>query len=128
MTLPVVAILDLWSLGHSGLDIAARLGLTSREAVANTVAKARAIGDPRAVIHVTAAHKPIGNVRRAKSLLVRRPDLEVVPMPRRKRHKPVTHCRAGHEFTEANTGLDPIPGGGWRRRCRACGRNRKARA
>jgi len=48
---PVPLILDLWSLGHSASDIAARVGLPNGKHVTRIVHDARLIGDPRAVLH-----------------------------------------------------------------------------
>lgn len=49
---PILPTLDLWALGHSGADIAAKLGFPNRKHVERIIGQARDIGDPRAVFHV----------------------------------------------------------------------------
>lgn len=48
---PIQLVLDLWSLGHSQGQIAKMVGLPNRKRVEHIIARAREIGDPRAVRH-----------------------------------------------------------------------------
>lgn len=48
---PIPLTLDLWSLGHSGADIAEKLGYPDEKHIARIIEHAREIGDPRAVYH-----------------------------------------------------------------------------
>ena len=114
MTLPVPLTLDLWATGMSSQRIAEMLA-GSRGTVNRIVSQAREIGDPRAVVHVTAVnHKPAGNGRKAKELLAKMPHLEVVKLA----DKP---CRRGHAMDADN--ILHVAG---RRRCKACHRMREA--
>ena len=49
---PVPLVLDLWSIGHSALDISEKLGLPNGRHVARIIKHARSIGDSRAVFHM----------------------------------------------------------------------------
>jgi hypothetical protein len=57
---PIPLVLDLWSLGHSASQIAEMLGFPNGRQVTKIVAKARSIGDRRAVLHVAANNRLIG--------------------------------------------------------------------
>lgn len=52
-TAPVPLVLQLWSLGHSAGDIKDKLGLSGPHVVGWIVKRAREVGDPRAVYHLT---------------------------------------------------------------------------
>jgi hypothetical protein len=80
---PVPLILDLWSLGHSASDIAARVGLPNGKHVTRIVHDARLIGDPRAVLHMhPRTERLIGRPGRTGIIARRRSKIdgiEVVP-------------------------------------------------
>ena len=80
---PVPLIIDLWSLGNSQGQIAEMLGLSSRKVVERIVAKARLIGDKRAVRHATGSRILGKGIPREKRLLARKKrvldGIEVVP-------------------------------------------------
>ncbi len=67
---PIPLALQLWSLGHSQADIAAKLGFPNRKPVERIVANARAIGDPRAVYHVV-GDRILGKALPAKERYIR---------------------------------------------------------
>lgn len=121
--IPAALTLDMWSTGMSAQRIAESLG-GSRGTVNRIVAQARSISDPRAVIHLSARGKPIGNVRRAKELLVERPDIEVVHIPSRRQPRklkgPPKTCKRGHPRSPENITIDSRGV----RMCKACHRMR----
>lgn len=90
-SLPVPAILQLWSLGHSGGQIASMMGLGPHgtRAVHLVVANARDIGDPRAVDHAGRNGRPLGRPNEGVSA-------EIVPAVRKLR------CKHGHPRTPEN--------------------------
>jgi hypothetical protein len=61
---PILATIELWSLGHSASDIAERLGFPNHRHVARIIAHARSIGDPRAALHCGKSGKPLGRAGR----------------------------------------------------------------
>lgn len=70
---PVSLALDLWSLGHSGADIVAKLGFPNRRAVERIVEQARLRNDERAVYHVTSNGRILGTgIPKRKRYRVRR--------------------------------------------------------
>ena len=81
MSLPVTAILDLWSLGHSARDISDLLDVRHRR-VLLIIEQARDIGDPRAVQHIGHNGRPLGRPTVA--------DVEFVPAIYKR------WCRHGH--------------------------------
>lgn len=112
---PVLAILDLWSLGHSAAEIGRKLAVRQGQ-VTVTVLRARDIGDPRAVVHVGRHGRPIGNPVKAKGVLLEFPDVETAEAIPRLR------CPKGHLRSPEN--VDAYTN------CRACHREaeRKRRA
>ena len=81
---PVLLVLNLWSLGHSQGQIAAMVGLSSRKVVERIVAKARSIGDRRAVRHATGSRILGKSIPHTKRLLARKQraldGIEIVPI------------------------------------------------
>lgn len=75
---PVLAILDLWSLGHSAGDIARRMGLPNHKRVTRIVAQARAIRDRRAVLHRAKGGRLLGRFKHNMELIERWPEIEIV--------------------------------------------------
>lgn len=90
---PIPAVLDLWSLGHSARQIAEMLGFSSCKRVNQIVDQARDIGDPRATLHVGKNGRPIG---RSALVLADHPEVEVVQA------LPAAKCRHGHLKTPEN--------------------------
>lgn len=142
---PIPLVLDLWSLGHGGADIAARLGFPDFRHVTRIVAQARQIRDKRTVLHCYPCGRVTGNLRKAARILIDWPELQTVPLILRKHkkrlprvrypalvHRPrrvyvrkapsSTHCKRGHALEADNVawfGSDrdyTMP----RRRCKAC--------
>lgn len=89
---PIPLTLDLWALGHSASDIAAKLGFPNHRHVTRIVAHARKIGDKRAVLHVAAGGRLIGRPGR-----MGRPPV-AIPVPAL--GKPL--CSAAHPRTPDN--------------------------
>lgn len=103
---PIIAALDLWSLGHSASQIAEMLGFPNHRQVSLIVERARSIGDKRAVLHAAANKRLIGRPGR----MIVPPVANVVPAL----GKPI--CAHGHPRTPENvTDLH---------RCRECHRIR----
>lgn len=125
--LPVALVLDLWATGISAQRIAKDLA-GSRGTVNRIVAQARSIKDPRAVVHLSASGKPTGNFRKAKELLARMPELEVVPLPSRRQPRKLKGkspvCKRGHQRTPENTKVDTRGAA----MCRACHKLRYTKA
>lgn len=89
---PVVAILNLWSLGHSASDIAEKLGTVTAKRVTLIVGEARSIGDPRAVLHMAKNGRLLGRPGR----MAHPPKAERVPSVR------ALACRVGHRQIRKN--------------------------
>lgn len=107
---PVLAILDLWSLGHSAAEISRKLAVRQGQ-VTVVVLRAREIGDPRAAVHVGRQGRPIGSPHWARRVLVEYPDVETIPAIPRLR------CPKGHLRSPDN--VDAYTN------CRACHRERE---
>lgn len=90
---PVIAVLDLWSLGHSASDIAEKLPITAKR-VTLIVARARSLRDPRAVLHACKNGRLIGRAGHMKQA----PVAEIVPS------MAALACRRGHPQTAKNVG------------------------
>lgn len=99
---PIPLTLQLWSLGHSASDVAAKLGFPNHKHVTRIVAHARSIGDKRAVLHVARNGYLIGRPGRMA--------LPPVAIPVPALGKPL--CRNGHLRTPDNLTKD--------RHCRMC--------
>ena len=81
---PIPLVMDLWALGHSQKQIAEMVGLPNRKWVERIVAKARSIGDRRAVRHATGSRILGKGIPRQKRLMARKQraldGFEIVPV------------------------------------------------
>lgn len=112
---PIPLVLDLWSLGHSAGDIAARTGV-SRKSVTLIVHQARRIGDPRAtVLHCYEEGRLAGRpgrdgtkIRRGAKTVKGKAVVMLVPKQKKpKKPRQVwgkATCVRGHERVPANLG------------------------
>lgn len=107
---PIIAALDLWSIGHSAGEIARMLGFPNHKHVTRIVAQARKIRDPRAVLHAAKNGRLIGRAGHRLVLAA----VEVVPS------STALACKAGHPQIAANV----IRRSG---HCRLCKRLRERR-
>lgn len=98
---PVPLVLTLWALGHSASQVAQMVGLPSHKAVTRIIAQARAIGDPRAVIHCGENGRLLGRPGRDGRKVSKRGHkvagkevVTLLPKPT------IPMCKRGHERTE----------------------------
>jgi len=81
---PIPLIMNLWALGHSQGQIATMVGASSRKVIERIIAKARSIGDRRAVRHANGSRVLGKAIPREKRLLGRKKrvldGIEVVPI------------------------------------------------
>lgn len=75
---PILVVLDLWSLGHSGSDIAKKLGFPNAKHITRIISQARRLRDPRAVLHCYSTGRVVGNLRKAINIMADWPELAVV--------------------------------------------------
>jgi hypothetical protein len=98
MTTPVPAVLALWAAGYTATWIADALNLPDEKHVQRVLARAREIGDRRAVIHSSG-----GNTRKNAELKRKYPWITTIDVIDTLPPTPVPICRHGHRLTKMNT-------------------------